>query len=48
VIVKVAVATELFESPLAAAIALIVSVDATEIAAVYFVEDVVGALPLVV
>jgi hypothetical protein len=48
--VKVAVAAELVVSPLAAAIALIVSVVVvdTVIAPVYFVEEVVGALPSVV
>jgi hypothetical protein len=46
--VKLADASALLLSPLAAAIALIVSVEDTEIAAEYLVEDVVGVLPSVV
>jgi hypothetical protein len=46
--VYTALATELFVSPLATAIASIVSVEETVIAPVYLVELVVGAAPLVV
>ena len=47
-IVYVAVATALFVYPLAAAMALMVSVEDTVIAAVYIVELVVGVVPSVV
>ena len=46
--VYAAVATELMLSPLACATALMVSVFATLIAAVYLVDAVVGVLPSVV
>ncbi len=41
-------ATALFEKPLATAIASIVSVDETEIALLYSLDDVVGIVPFVV
>jgi hypothetical protein len=41
-------ATTLFEYPDATAMASMVSEDVTEIALEYFVEDVVGVVPLVV
>jgi hypothetical protein len=46
--VYVCFATALVKNPVALAIAEIVSVVFTEIAPVYFVEEVVGALPSVV
>jgi hypothetical protein len=46
--VKLAVATALAAYPLAAAMALTVSVPETEIGAEYFAEEVVGVLPSVV
>lgn len=47
-IVYIALLTPLVAYPGAAAIALMVSVVVTEIALLYFVEDVVGVVPLVV